>query len=161
MNSSQNSLERVRVRPVRDRETTRDDERRGRERPYARGEDEMTGKIGNGLTEEEMAEVIESRDWPAYELTMEYCRAGKAHPNGRHSACPGTRQPTNHIDPHPTVCNCECHPWNEEVEWDDEPETIADLEVKLVREAAKVAEMINEDDDIAWDDEEEMDWEEV
>lgn len=128
---------------------------------------------GGGLTEEEMAELIESKTWPPYRLEMEHCREGKASPNGKHARCPGRRQPTNHIDPHPTICTCECHMGAEDVEWDDDEVwvptneelgdmSVEDLEFTLVTEAARVAEMINEgDDEFEWDDEEELDWDEV
>lgn len=96
-------------------------------------------RIGGGLSEEEMDEVIASHDWGTYRLEMKECRGG------RHGQCEGWRQPTNHIDPNATECICDCHEWNEP-EWEDEDEP--------------------ERDDVEWDeppskDEDELDWADV
>lgn len=94
---------------------------------------------GGSIDEEEMDALIAAHDWTPYRLEMKDCRDGK----DRHHLCPGRRQPTNHIDPHPTVCICECHPWNvEEIEWEDDE---ADVEW----------------DELTPDDESEVAWEDV
>lgn len=67
-------------------------------------ETEIMSTTGEGLTEEEMDALIAEKEWPAYYLMMKDCRKDKC------DQCPGVRQPTSHIDPHPTVCLCECHP---------------------------------------------------
>ena len=100
-------------------------------------------RIGGGLSEEEMDELIASHDWATYRLEMKECRGG------RHERCEGWRQPTNHIDPNATECICDCHPWNEEeLEWDDEDE----IDWEEDEDVEWVTFPSNEEEELAWED---------
>lgn len=67
----------------------------------------MNEKTGGSISEEEMEGLIAEHEWPAYYLSMKDCRPEDL---TKHRKCPGVRQPTSHIDPHPTICICSCHP---------------------------------------------------
>ena len=128
---------------------------RGREDRQTETEDEMSRKmkerIGSAPSEEEMEDLIASKDWPPYYMTSLECSGRK---KGRdHDDCPEVRQPTNHIDPHPTICVCECH---------EDPE----LDAIRLRTAGEVPDEDvewEEDDDALWEDEvdEDVAWDEV
>lgn len=84
------------------------------------------------IPEDEMEEIIASKDWPPYYMESLNCRKEK------HGKCTVVRQPTNHIDPHPTICTCECH--------DDERPELAEVR-RLQTGVAVEDEFVFGDDD--------------